>query len=544
MRVKRTILAPLTVAAIALATGGWFLQRGVGEERTIYATAQLLQEVVDFVSHGFVDKHDEGDLYRMAIDGMLQGLGDPHTGFMPAAEYENLRIATEGEYGGLGISIAKRNGWVTVITPLPGTPGERAGLRAGDQIIEVNGESTKGWSDDQAVARLRGPRGSPVDIKVARVGADEPIAFRIVRDEIHIKAVPTKYMVSPGIGYVEMNVFSESSTDELRGAIQELRQQGAKGIVLDMRQNSGGLLDQGVSVSDLFLERGDMVVETRSRVPSQNQRLNASKQDEFPGVPIVVLIGPGSASATEIVAGALQDHDRALILGQTSYGKGSVQTLYRLPDNNWLKLTTARWFTPSGRSIQGPYGIDHPVELGADGIDPDASVEDTTRERPEYRTESGRTVLGGGGITPDLIVSHDTLSAAERALVEVLVQDHAATYAEARFAFGVRYAEAHAELQPGFTVTPAMLDEFYQGLVEGGVRVDRTVYDGAQRWVAAQIGDEVTVSKWGVAEVRKRSNTRDVQVNRAVGLLQRASTPESLFELAAAEAATLKTAGR
>lgn len=544
MRVKRTILAPLTVAAIALATGGWFLQRGVGEERSIYATAQLLQEVVEFVSHGFVDEHDEGDLYRMAIDGMLQGLGDPHTGFMPAEEYENLRITTEGEYGGLGISIAKRNGWVTVITPLPGTPGERAGLRAGDQIIEVNGESTRGWSDDQAVARLRGPRGSPVDIKVARVGADEPIAFRIVRDEIHIKAVPTKYMVSPGIGYVEMNVFSESSTAELRAAVQELSQQGAKGIVLDMRLNHGGLLDQGVSVSDLFLERGDMVVETRSRVANQNQRLNASSRDEFPRLPIVVLVGPQSASATEIVAGALQDHDRALILGQTSYGKGSVQTLYRLPDNNWLKLTTARWYTPSGRSIQGPYGIDHPMEDLDTGIEPGASQEDTTRERPEYRTESGRVVLGGGGITPDLVVVPDTMSSAERALVEVLVQDHAATYAEVRFSFGVRYAEAHPELQPGFTVTPGMLDAYYQALAEGGVEVDRAVYDGARRWVAAQIGDEITVSKWGVAEARKRSNTRDVQVGTAVDLLQRANTPESLFELAAARAAAMKTAGR
>ncbi len=537
MRVKRTILAPLTVAAIALATGGWFLQQGVEQERNVYATAQLLQEVVDYVSQGFVDEHDEGDLYRMAIDGMLQGLGDPHTGFMPAEEYENLRIQTQGEYGGLGISIAKRNGWVTVITPLPGTPGERAGLRAGDQIIEVEGESTRGWSDDQAVARLRGPRGTPVTIKVARVGAEEPIAFTIVRDEIHILAVPTKYMVSPSVGYVEMNVFSESSTDELRQAIQELRQQGARGMILDMRLNSGGLLDQGVSVSDLFLDRGDLVVETRSRVRNQNQKLNAVDGDEFPGMPVVVLVGPQSASATEIVAGALQDHDRALILGQTSYGKGSVQTLYRLPDNNWLKLTTARWYTPSGRSIQGPYGIDNPVGLDTEGLEPGSASLEEERERPEYKTESGRTVLGGGGITPDLVVRPDTLTASERTLVETLVQDHAATYPEVRFRFGVEYAETHADLKPGFEVTNDMLDAFYRKLVEAGVNVDRALFDAGRRWVSAQIGDEITVSKWGVAEARKRANTRDPQVRTAVDLLQQARTPESLFDVAAARTA-------
>jgi carboxyl-terminal processing protease len=298
MKIKRTILAPVMVALVALATGGWFLQRGVEPERNVYANSRVFNEVLRYVSEGFVDAKDESDLYRMAIDGMLQELGDPHTGFLPAKEYEDLRITTQGEYGGLGISISKRAGWITVITPLPGTPGERAGLRAGDQIIEVDGETTKGWTEDQAVAKLRGPKGSPVDLKVARMGADEPIAFRITRDEIHLKSVPTAYMLENGIGYVELTVFSESSTDELRTAIDRLRGEGAKGIVLDMRYNSGGLLDQGVAVSDLFLEKGDLVVETKGRVPNQNHRLTAVDADEYPGMPLVALVSERSASAT------------------------------------------------------------------------------------------------------------------------------------------------------------------------------------------------------------------------------------------------------
>jgi len=342
MKINRAFLAPLLVAGVALATGGWFLQRGAGEERSVYANAQLFEQVLSFIQQGFVDEKQPSELYRKAIDGMIEELGDPHTVFMAAKDYEALRITTQGEYGGIGISIAKRNGWITVITPLPGTPGERAGLQAGDQIVDVGGQSTRDWTEDQAVANLRGPKGTQVDIKIGRIGVEQPIPFTITRDEIHVRSVPAAYMIDKEVGYVELQVFSESSTTELREAITKLRQQGAKGIVLDMRRNSGGLLDEGQTVSDLFLDQGAPVVETRGRLQGQTQKLAALHPDEFPGLPIVVVVGPQSASATEIVAGALQDHDRALILGRPTFGKGSVQTVFRLQGGNWLKMTTAR----------------------------------------------------------------------------------------------------------------------------------------------------------------------------------------------------------
>jgi carboxyl-terminal processing protease len=528
---KRTLMAPLLVAATAMATGGWFLQRGVGQERNIYANARLFEDVLKFVSDNFVESKQPSELYRMAIDGMLDELGDPHTSLMPAKDYERLRLQTSGEYGGIGVSIDRRGGWITVISPLPNTPGMRAGLQAGDQIIEVNGESTRDWDTDLAVSKLRGPKGSAVDIMVARGGVDQPIPIRIVREEIHIQAVPSAYMMDGNVGYVEMVSFSESSTTELREAIQRLRADGARGVILDLRNNPGGLLDQGVSVADLFLERGQTVVETKGRATNQNQRAAARTSDQFPGLPIVVLVGPQSASASEIVAGALQDHDRALVLGRTTYGKGSVQSLYPLQGNNWLKITTARWYTPVGRSIQKPYGIDaHIVEEEA-GSGPLATAAQDTAEKPAYRTDSGRTVFGGGGIHPDVVMTPDTITADERAFLQV-VQVQLASFVHTRMNFAVRFLRENSNLAEGFVVTQQLLDSYYEALRAGNVTVDRGVFDAASRWVANDLAYEITYSKWGQEAARRRTNAEDAQVGAAASLLRRATTPASLFALA------------
>jgi carboxyl-terminal processing protease len=531
MRIKRTLMAPLLVAGIAMATGGWFLQRGVGQERNIYANARLFEDVLKFVSEHFVDTKQPGELYQMAITGMLEELGDPHTSLMPAREYERLRLQTQGEYGGIGVQIDRRNGWITVIAPLPGTPGARAGLRAGDQIIEVNGESTRDWDTDMAVSQLRGPRGSKVEILIARVGADQPIPVQITREEIHIQAVPSAYLMDGNVGYVELVSFSESSTEELKQAIQKLRGEGARGVILDLRRNPGGLLDQGVSVADLFLDRGQVISETKGRAANQNLRMVARTQDQFPGLPIVVLVEPLSASASEIVAGALQDHDRALVIGRTTYGKGSVQTLFPLPGQNWLKITTARWYTPVGRSIQKPYGIDapHPVDLGDES--PAAAVADTT-ERPQYKTDSGRIVYGGGGIHPDLIVTPDTLTLEERTYRMATLRS--AGFRSAQTSFAVSFLRDNPDLPRTFTVTPTMRDRYFEQLRGGDVTLDRSVFDAAQSWVDHEIGYEITYSKWGEQAARQRLNETDQQVSAAAALLRRATNPQSLFALAAA----------
>jgi carboxyl-terminal processing protease len=330
---------------------------------------------------------------------------------------------------------------------------------------------------------------------------------------------------------VELRVFSETSTQEVREAITKLQAEGAKGIVLDMRLNSGGLLEEGVSVSDLFLESGQPVVDTRGRFANNTQQLVSSREDEFTGLPVVVVVGPQSASATEIVAGALQDHDRALILGRPTFGKGSVQTVFRMPDNNWLKITTARWYTPSGRSIQRPYGIDQPlIDETAEGA---AAIEMSSEVKPEYHTDGGRVVYGGGGIHPDLTVWPDTTTIDERALIEVLQTQDWPKFIETRFAFGVEYSKENPDLKPGFPVTDELLNSFYDRLTSAGFEADRGVYEAGKRWIGYQIASEITFSKWGEEQRRRRENSNDPQIRTAVELLRQATSPASLFSLAA-----------
>lgn len=539
MRVPRTTIAPLIVAAIALVTGGWFLQQGADQGRNVYFQANLFNEVLHHVQDKFVDRKSPSDLYKMAIDGMLEELGDPHTTFMSADEYGKLMVETQGEYGGVGMEIGSRDGWITVIAPLPGTPAERAGLQAGDRIVEIEGKSTRNMAEDAAVKLLRGPRGQAVEFKVTREGMADPAPYRIVREEIRIKSVPSAYMLDNSIGYVELVRFSERSTDELRNAINQLRSQGMKGLILDMRRNPGGLLDQSISMADMFLDRGDAIAETRSRLSNQNQKALAADGDEYPSLPMVVLVGPGSASASEIVAGALQDHDRALVVGRTTFGKGSVQTLIPLASRNYLKMTTARWFTPSGRSIQRPYGIGATAANGEEVEDSTAAANDSTK-KPIFKTEGGRTVYGGGGIHPDLIVAPDSLTPNEKTFYEA-AQKQAQQYRLAAFNYAVRYAKANPSLQVDFAVTDAMLNEFYQSLQASGVKIERGIFDRAREAVAQDLGLEIAYSKWGQQGWRKRANLGAPEITVAADLLRKSTSPASLFA-AAASFETARTA--
>lgn len=522
---KRALLTPLMVALVALSTGGWFLQKGVSEERNVYAQARLFDEVMQVVKARFVEDQGESDLYDMAIDGLLQELGDPHTSLMDAREYQELQVQTRGEYGGLGIQIAVRDGWVTVITPLPGTPAERAGLMPGDRIVQVEGESTRGWTEDKAVSVLRGPKGKPANITIARAGVEEPIPFTVERAEIHVSSVPSAYMVDPGIGYVELSVFSETSGRELEEAIDRLGQQGMRKLILDMRSNPGGVLDQAFAVADLFLDRGQTVLETKGRTSVDNQRFTARSRQKYGDLPIVVLVNGNSASATEIVAGALQDHDRALVLGDRTFGKGSVQSLFPLSSGNYyLKLTTARWYTPSGRSIQGPYGLgeEHLVALEEDGDEEGVEV---------FFTDAGREVEGGGGIAPDLVLK-DTLTSEEQTYVRVM-NGFGPSFWDALYGFAFEYVREHPDLRPDFPVTEDMYDGFYDALLERDVQVERAVYDAAREWVGRQLAYRITYTKWNQETARRRFNSEDRQVRVATDILRKADSPSSVFALAA-----------
>ena len=315
-------------------------------------TVRTLSEVFDKIKHNYVEDVEDKVLLDNAISGMLTGL-DPHSTYLDAKAFEELRVGTTGEFGGLGIVVGMEDGFVKVISPIDDTPAQRAGVKAGDLIIRLDDAPVKGMSLDDAVKIMRGKPGSEIELTIVRKNEDQPLKFNITRDRIRVKSVKSR-MLEPDYAYVRISQFQERTGKDLHNAISKLKKENKsqlKGVVLDLRNNPGGLLDSAVLVSDTFLDRGT-VVSVKGRTEENKLTQAATPGDILKGAPIVVLVNEGSASASEIVAGALQDHKRAVIMGQKTFGKGSVQTVIPLGNNSALKLTTARYYTPSGRSIQ------------------------------------------------------------------------------------------------------------------------------------------------------------------------------------------------
>ena len=538
---KRSILVPGVVLAVAVLTGGWLLQEGVEREENVYVRVRLFEEVVDLVARQYVDEVDRAGLYEHAVEGVLESLGDPNTSFIAASDYENFRIRTQGtDYGGVGLEILEEDGWITVQAPIPGTPGARAGIRAGDRFVEIEGQDAQGWDVERAVDALRGEAGTEVDVRIRRIGVDDPIPFTLTRERIQLKAVPFALMLDEDIGYVPLRVFRETSSSEVRAAIDSMGVGQMRGLVLDLRGNPGGLLDEGVGVSDLFLGAGLDVVETRGRAAGQDRKFSASDPESYEGLPVVVLVDETSASASEIVAGALQDHDRALVLGNVTWGKGSVQMLHNLSGGGALRLTTARWFTPVGRSIDRHQGEGLAPELvrGALAVDGRLTVRADTEERPVFESASGRTLYGGGGITPDVIVLPDTLSTSEQSGVRALDRQ-AGVFKRALFNYAARYIQEHPDLAPGFVIDDVAVDEFYDVLTENGVTASREAYSDAGRFVTYHLGREIALQMWGEVGEFRRIQPDDRQLVRARELLiESGGSPDALVQMAGGPAAT------
>ncbi len=537
MKLQRRWTPAVAVAVVAMLTGGWLLQAGSGQAQDAsFENQRLFQHVHQLVSERYVDDVDPGDLYRMAIEGMLQELGDPHTTFLDPEAYEELELSTTGNYGGLGIRIDSQDGWITVVEVFANTPAERSGLQVGDRIVEVEGESAEGWSTDDAVQVLRGPAGSEVGITVARAGVERPLRFTVERAEIEVQAVYA-WMMDDRVGYVDLQRFSQDAGTAVGSRIDSLLAEGASGLILDLRGNPGGLLEQGVDVSDLFLPSGSEVVATRSRLPGRSETHTATDDGAYEGLPVVVLVDGYSASASEIVAGALQDHDRAVVVGTQTFGKGSVQSLFRLPGKNYLKMTTAHWYTPSGRSIQKPRDAEARLQsLMARAVtvsgEPVVTAAADTADREVYKTDGGRTVYGGGGITPDLIVMPDTLNGSEQRLRSQLLSG-GASLADAAFRFSVQWTKEHPGLDRDFEVTDEMMSAFYRFLTsDRDLEVDRELYRESRGWLSWELERSLANVAFGEAEYRRRSKLSTPQARRAVELLRRADGERDLIALA------------
>jgi carboxyl-terminal processing protease len=477
-----------------------------------------------------VDEVDPARLYNSAIDGLLDDLHDPYTSFLHASDFEDLRInGIEGDYGGVGLQVIERNSYVTVVSPMPSSPGARAGIRAGDQFYEIAGVRADTMDIDQAVALLRGKPGTKVEVKMLRPGVDEPIPFTLTRENIQLKAVPFAVMLDNDVGYVPFQSVLESSASEIQAAVDSLRGQGMKGLVLDMRGNPGGVLDQGIAVSDLFLPQGRSIVETRGRARDQNATYKASNPDRYEGIPIVLLVDGQSASASEIIAGALQDNDRAVLVGESTFGKGLVQSLYRLSGGNVLRLTTARWYTPVGRSInKDPEKRFSDQSHEALSLSGQLAAGPDVAGRPTYQSVAGRTLFGGGGIAPDVFVMPPTLTAPEEKAVRALYKQ-AGAFTVAIFNYAVRYVQEHPDLQLGFAVSEADLNDFYRALPEWDVDVQRSDFRTARRFVTYQLGREIALQAWGERGAFMQEKGHDSQLAKAVDLLSKAATPTDLL---------------
>ena len=397
MKLRGSWTFPVTALFAVLASGGWLLQDGGGPT----ASEALLETVVRRVSDNFVEEVSAQDLYVMAIDGLLFELGDPYAAFIRAEDQTTALLSNN--YGGVGMRILAEEEGITVLSIIPNSPSSALDLRPDDRIVEVDGESTVGWSQTDAVSALRGPKGEAVEVAVERAGEPELLRFSIVRDDVHVVATQS-LILSDDIGYVYLQQFSRRATQELQVAVNDLLARGARALVLDLRYNQGGILREAVEIADLFLDPGDMVVDTRARDVRDSYTFTAPGPDRYPGLPVVVLVNTWSASASEIVAGALQDHDRALVLGTRTFGKGVMQSVFPLPGGNYLRLTTGTWYTPSGRSIHRSRGEgDDTFALGSE----------------EFNDAVAEAVQLGMGATDGFVADRDPVSRRSRGPADV-----------------------------------------------------------------------------------------------------------------------------
>jgi len=521
-RTRTALLAGIVTAPLLV--GGFVVQ-----ERATADGARLFSQVLDLVSVRFVDTVTTAMLYEKAARGLVSQLQDPYSELLSPSQVRQFNSNTGGRYGGLGMSIEEQQGkGVTVAKVFHNTPAERAGIREGDVIVLVDTVSTRGWTSKQTADALTGTPGTKVTVGFARPGVASPIKIEFTRAVIRAPAV--RYAMSFNrVGYVLLDQFNENATPELTESIRKLQTENVRGIVLDLRGNPGGFLDQALSISNLFLRQGQEIASVRGR-NSEPQVYFAREKPIAPEIPLVILTNQYTASASEIVAGALQDHDRAVIVGNTSFGKGLVQTMFPNLEGGWaLKLTTAKWYTPSGRSIQKDR------KLTAEGqfveVHPDSLETDSTRKaRPRFKSDGGRVVYGGGAVTPDLIVQADTLTTAEQDFRKAMAPKSQEYYV-ALYDLGY---ELKSQVRPDFAVKPEWRAEFLSRLEKAGVKVDRKQWEAASTLIDRDLELRVARSAFGDSTVRRRTLDEDRQLQKAIEIIQKGGTQKDLFALVAA----------
>ncbi|MEA3247611.1 MAG: S41 family peptidase, partial [Gemmatimonadota bacterium] len=463
MKGWRPLLAGVALGA-ALGTGALLIWRGARPPAAAVTMGdaqgrRLLDGVMERIRRSWVDTIAPDELYRRAALGLVDELGDPNSEYLTPEHLKRLREAATGTYSGVGMSIDLRDGWLVVTHVRVGTPAERAGVAIGDRLVELNGQSMRNWTPGEARKEIQGAPRAHLALQVERGNPPARIPLALEREDIHVSAVTRATLLGRGVGYFMVSAFNDSTSRDVERTVDSLVAAGAHGLVMDLRGNPGGLLVQGVDVADLFLDKGKRIASTRGRMPANTVEYVARTPQRWPDFPLVVLVNGNTASAAEVVAGALQDQDRAVVVGRQTYGKGSAQAVLQLNDGGGLKLTSARWYTPLGRSIERPH-----TGTAADTV------------RPTFTTPRGRRMTGGGGIHPDIAVGDSTLSPAERAWVRA-IGTRVTPFRQALTAYAERVVAARRVRDPLFTVDQAMRDGLYAEMRARGVVVPRAIYD-------------------------------------------------------------------
>jgi carboxyl-terminal processing protease len=533
MRIPRFF--PVAVLAIALSAiaGGVFGSRALARQDEVGQQYRVFTSAIDAIEREYVDDVPSDRLIYSAIDGMLHTL-DPHSSFFDPKSYAQMRERQEGRYYGLGITIQAIDGDITVMSIFEGSPAYKKGLRRGDILAKVGDLDMKGWTTDQAVKKLKGAKGTLVNISIKRRGYDGLINMDVVRDEVNITTVQAAFMVDKETGYVKLDQFTETSDRELGDALQKLSATGMKKLVFDLRENPGGALDQAIRIANRFLPKGDLIVYTRGRVPNANQNYIATEASDYTHLPIVTLVNRNSASASEIVSGALQDHDRALIVGETTFGKALVQSVYPISEQAGVAVTTGRYYTPSGRLIQRPWDGTFDEYLTY-------TLRDQTSGERQHKatdlklTDAGRKVYSGGGVEPDKFVVGAGMEGFNPTRFGRLLfaRQEFANFADQFRAEGdTRFSDANKGKKPiarGFTVDDKMLADFKATLATRKVKIDEESFAKDDLFIRAMIHFEIDRALFTMEEARRNLIAKDPQAQFALAQFPEA---EHLIELA------------
>ena len=513
MRSPRFSTAAVLAVLLSAVLGGVFGSSVVSTQDELSQQYRVFTTALSAIDREYVEKVPSDRLVYGAIEGMLKTL-DPHSSFFDPKQYQQMRERQQGSYYGLGITIQSIEGDITVMSIFEGSPAFKRGLRRGDVIARIEGEDAKGWTTEQAVKKLKGPKGTSVNISLRRRGADDLVNMDVVRDEVNITTVRGAFMLDNETGYVKLAEFSETSDRELGAALQQLNGKGMKRLLFDLRDNPGGLLDQAIRVSNRFLPQGDLIVYQRGRVPNSDQDYRATEKSDYTNLPVVVLVNRNSASASEIVSGALQDHDRALVVGETTFGKALVQSVYRISEGAGVAVTTGRYYTPSGRMIQRPWDGSFDEYLTYSWRE---QKEDRPRSSADLKyTDAGRKVYGGGGIEPDKFLAGPVEGFnPTRFGRQLFGRQVFANFADRFNAEGdTRLSAANKNKKPltrGFAVNDAMMADFRSSLETQKVRIDEAALKQDDAFIRAMIHYEIDLALFGIDEARRNLILKDPQ---------------------------------